>query len=127
MYLINNLILEDLTNNKNYNKIITINYKINKTIKIINNNIDNYNNINNNITYNIMNKLISFEDIIIKSFNNKEPKLLLNYSLELINLLNIIIESNSFDNSNIIKIFNSSKIIISIVLKLTGLIPEDEI
>ncbi len=125
MYLMNNYNFEELA--KNYYKVITISSKLEKIIKKINNKLDQYNNINNNITYNILYKLIDFEDLIITTCQYKEPILLMNYASELINLLNIIIESNSFNNKNIINLLNASKIIINNILRLTGLIPEDEI
>ena len=118
----NNQIIE-----KNLYKITTFNNKLDITIKKITNNIDQYNNINDNITYNIMNKLIEFEDIVIKAVKEKNPNIIITYSLELISLINIIIDSKSFNNPNIINLFEATKIVNNKILKIIGLIPQDEI
>ena len=109
----------------NIDKITQVISKINKTIKKINN-IEKYNNINDNITYNIINKLVEFKDIILLSCKYKEPILLINYLEELINLTYFIIDEEIYtDNtSNILK---SSKIIINNIFKLLGLIPTEEL
>ena len=112
---------------KNLIKITTYINKINKCMKSIENNKEVYNNANNNIIYNIINKLTDFEDIIIKSYQKEDLKIIIDYLLELISLINIIIERKSFNNINILNMFNASKIVINNSLNIIGLIPIDEI
>ena len=118
----NNQIIE-----KNLYKITSFNNKLDLIIKKITNNIDKYNNKNDNISYNIMNKLIEFEDIVIKAVKEKNSNIIIIYSLELIGLVNIIIDSKSFNNPNIINLFEATKIVNNNILKIIGLIPQDEI
>lgn len=112
---------------KNLIKITTYINKINKCMKSIENNKEVYNNANNNIIYNIINKLTDFEDIIIESYQKEDLKIIIDYLLELISLINIIIERKSFNNINILNMFNASKIVINNSLNIIGLIPIDEI
>ena len=109
--------------------ITTINSKIDHYIRTNKKSITNFNKnniLNNNITYNILNKAIEFEKIIVLSCKEKNPTIILEYIIELTklakNLINEIIISNE-----IIDLLNSVQIIINNSLKLIGIIPRDEI
>ena len=107
--------------------LIIINTMNNKINSIINNNkkIDNYNIIKSEITYNIINKLIIFKEVIIKTCEFLNPIILLEYIIELNKITNNYINQVENIDKNVINLLKAIKIVNNNALKLIGVIPKD--
>ena len=106
--------------------ITTINNKIENYIKKNTHNLDESNTLSDNITYNILNKLIEFENNIIQACNEKNPTIVLNYLIELTNLASNLIKEE-IKNDTTINLLKMVQIVNNNGLKLIGIIPRDEI
>lgn len=111
--------------NARISKILN-NYKLNIETK------DNYNTINEDIAYTIMNKLIRFEDTVISASNKKQPHIICNYVYELTTLFHsyygatkFITEDKEYTEERLL-LLKAIKIVINNSLNLLGIIPREE-
>lgn len=124
--------------NSNENPVYYIEYANARISKILNNyqhNIDikdSYNTITEDIAYNIINKLIRFEDTVISASNKKQPHIICNYAYELASLFHsyygeykFITEDKEYTEERIL-LLKAIKIVINNSLNLIGIIPREE-
>lgn len=103
---------------KNYNK------KIEKQ--------DKYITLNDEMTYTIINKLISFEDVVVSASLRKEPHLIANYVYDLASLFHSyyasckMITDDELATSERMNLLVAIQIIINNALDLLGIIPREE-
>ena len=103
---------------KNYNK------KVDK--------IDEYTHINSEETYNILNKLIEFPDVVISASKKQEPHQIANYVYDLATLFHSfyakekIITDNELETKEKINLLLAIQIVIQNALNLLGIIPREE-
>lgn len=129
-------LMQNLTNDnpisyieKNYNRLLSIIKKNKKNLKAV----DKYTTINNDLTYNILEKINIFEDIIIEACSKKRPNLITNYIYELTSLTNQYFENELFDTADDIhknerlNLLLAVKIVLNNSLNLIGIIPREEI
>lgn len=94
--------------------------------------ITNYVTLNNEITYNILNKLYEFEDIVISAGEKKLPHLVANYVYELATLFHSYYANEKIITDDIksteekIMFIEAIKIVINNALNLIGIIPREE-
>ena len=123
--------------NSNENPVYYIEYANARISSIINNykeeipNITKFNTINNKLAYDIMNKLLSFEDIVLSACEKKEPHLICNYVYELSSLFHsyysqekIITEDIEYTKERV-ALLMAIKIVINNSLNLLGIIPRE--
>lgn len=126
------------TKNSNENPVYYIEYANARISKILNNYKqeiaikDEYNTINNPIAYNIMNKLLSFTDIVISAANKKQPHIICNYVYELATLFHsyyakekFVTDDYEYTNERM-AFLKAIKIVINNSLNLIGIIPREE-
>ncbi len=108
-------------------RICSILKKYNKEI-----NIKEYNTFKSKEEYNIMNKLMNFENVIISATEKKQPHLICNYVYELSALFHsyygsnkIITEDKEYTEERI-ALLKAIKIVINNSLNLLGIIPREE-
>lgn len=94
--------------------------------------IDKYTTLESDITYNIINKLYEFEDIVISASKKQEPHLICNYVYDLATLFHsfyaseaIITDDKTYTEERI-NLLLAIKIVINNALKLIGIIPREE-
>jgi len=123
--------------NSNENPVYYIEYANARICSILNNyhkeikEITNFHTINDPLAYTIMNKLMSFTDIVISASNKKEPHIICNYVYELATLFHsyygkekIITDDIAYTNERI-ALLNAIKIVINNALDLIGIIPRE--
>lgn len=94
--------------------------------------VDKYINLDSNLTYNILNKLYEFEDVVIASSETKEPNLISDYIYNLIILFNSFLEKKPIIDNNKecinekLNLLLAIKIVINNALNLIGIIPKEE-
>ena len=126
------------TKESNENPVYYIEYANARISKILNsykkeiNLKNNYNTINDPLAYNIMNKLLSFTDIVISAANKKQPHIICNYVYELATLFHsyyakekFITEDEEYTNERM-ALLKAIKIVINNSLNLIGIIPREE-
>lgn len=124
--------------NSSDNPVYYIEYANARIAKILNNYgypiepIQNYHTIEEDIAYNIMNKLIRFEDTVIAACLKKEPHLICNYVYELATLFHsyygshkFITEDKEYTQERLL-LLKAIKIVINNSLNLIGIIPREE-
>ena len=124
--------------NSNENPVYYIEYanaRISKILKSYKEKIiikDDYNTIKNPLAYNIMNKLMKFEDTVISASTKKQPHIICNYVYELATLFHsyyanekIITDDKEYTNDRI-ALLKATKIVINNSLNLIGIIPREE-
>jgi len=91
-----------------------------------------YNTFNDKLAYNIMNKLIKFEDTIIASSEKKQPHIICNYIYELATLFHsyyaackFITDDEEYTSERMV-LLKAIKIVINNSLNLIGIIPREE-
>ena len=124
--------------NSNDNPVYYIEYANARISSILNNYqgklepVENYNTIEEDIAYNIMNKLIRFEDTVISASIKKQPHIICNYVYELASLFHSYYGAYKFitDDENYTKermlLLKAIKIVINNSLNLIGVIPREE-
>ena len=124
--------------NSNDNPVYYIEYanaRIAKVLKSFNETIlpkEKYNNLDEELTYNILNKLIRFEDTIISAATKKQPHIICNYVYELATLFHSYYGAYKFitDNKEYTEekmlLLKAIKIVINNSLNLIGVIPREE-
>ena len=124
--------------NSNDNPVYYIEYANARISKVLNNfegNIipkEKYNTIEESIAYNIMNKLIRFEDTVISAATKKSPHIICNYIYELATLFHSYYGSHKFITEDIeyteerMLLLKAIKIVINNSLNLIGVIPREE-
>ena len=91
-----------------------------------------YNTITSEESYNILNKLIEFPDIVASSCNKKEPHLIANYVYDLATLFHSfyskekIITDNELETKEKINLLLAIQIVMQNALNLLGIIPREE-
>lgn len=126
------------TKDSNENPVYYIEYANARISKILNSykkeiNLKNkYNTIDDPLAYNIMNKLLSFTDIVISSANKKQPHIICNYVYELATLFHsyyakekFITDDDEYTNERM-ALLKAIKIVINNSLNLIGIIPREE-
>lgn len=126
------------TKESNENPVYYIEYANARISKILNsykkeiNLKNNYNTINDPLAYNIMNKLLSFTDIVISAANKKQPHIICNYVYELATLFHsyyakekFITDDEEYTNERM-ALLKAIKIVINNSLNLIGIIPREE-
>ncbi len=124
--------------NSNDNPVYYIEYanaRIASILKNYNNEslaCDNYHTITEDIAYNIMNKLMSFEDTVISAAEKRQPHIICNYVYELATLFHsyygahkFITEDETYTKERI-ALLKAIKIVINNSLNLVGIIPREE-
>ena len=124
--------------NSNDNPVYYIEYANARISSILNNcqqditPKEKYNTIDEDIAYNIMNKLIRFEDTIISSSVKRQPHIICNYVYDLASLFHSYYGSHKFitDDQEYTKermlLLKAIKIVINNSLNLIGVIPREE-
>jgi len=124
--------------NSNENPVYYIEYANARISSILKNyhqeisTIEKYHTINEDIAYNIMNKLMSFEDVVISSSEKKQPHIICNYVYELATLFHSYYGSHKFITEDEeytkerIALLKAIKIVINNSLNLIGIIPREE-
>ena len=124
--------------NSNDNPVYYIEYANARISSILNNYQqditpkENYNTIDEDIAYNIMNKLIRFEDTIISSSVKRQPHIICNYVYDLASLFHSYYGSHKFitDDQEYTEermlLLKAIKIVINNSLNLIGVIPREE-
>ena len=123
--------------NSNDNPVYYIEYANARISSILNNyqsnieTIENYNTIDEEIAYNIMNKLIRFEDTIISASNKKQPHIICNYVYDLASLFHsyygaykFITDDKQYTQERML-LLKAIKIVINNSLNLIGVIPRE--
>jgi arginyl-tRNA synthetase len=123
--------------NSNDNPVYYIEYANARISSILNNyqsnieTIENYNTIDEEIAYNIMNKLIRFEDTIISASNKKQPHIICNYVYDLASLFHsyygahkFITDDKEYTEERML-LLKAIKIVINNSLNLIGVIPRE--
>ena len=93
---------------------------------------ENYNTLNNDNAYTILNKLIEYEDIVITACKKEQPHLIANYTYELASLFHsfytkeTIITDDNEATSERINLLIAIKIVINNALDLIGIIPREQ-
>ncbi len=131
--------LDIATKENNDNPIYYIEYanarisKVLKSIKEYNiNNIDDYTYLNNENTYNILNKLYEFKNVVKSSGEKRLPHIISNYCYELATLFHTYYTKEKLLTDNIeetkqkIALITSIKIVLNNALNLIGIIPREE-
>ena len=126
------------TKESNENPVYYIEYANARISKILNsykkeiNLKNNYNTINDPLAYNIMNKLLSFTDIVISAANKEQPHIICNYVYELATLFHsyyakekFITDDEEYTNERM-ALLKAIKIVINNSLNLIGIIPREE-
>lgn len=124
--------------NSNDNPVYYIEYANARISSILNNYQktilpkDKYNTLEEDIAYNIMNKLIRFEDTVISAATKKQPHIICNYVYELATLFHsyygaykFITDDQEYTEERIL-LLNAIKIVINNSLNLIGVIPREE-
>ena len=123
--------------NSNENPVYYIEYANARICSILNKyhesfNIEEYHTFNEEIEYNIMNKLMKFEDVVITAADKKEPHLICNYVYDLAATFHsyygnhkIINEDKTYTEERI-ALLKAIKIVINNSLNLIGVIPREE-
>ena len=94
--------------------------------------VEKYNTLNSEQIYNIINKLMEFEDIVISASNRKEPHQITNYIYDLATLFHSfyakekIITDNELETNEKLNLLLAIKIVIENALELLGIIPREE-
>ena len=124
--------------NSNENPVYYIEYanaRIASILKNYQHNIDKiekYSTITEDIAYNIMNKLMSFEDTVISASEKRQPHIICNYIYELATLFHSYYGSHKFITEDEqytkerIALLKAIKIVINNSLNLIGIIPREE-
>jgi len=124
--------------NSNENPVYYIEYANARISKILNNYQgtispkEKYNTIEEDIAYNIMNKLIRFEDTVISAATKKQPHIICNYVYELATLFHSYYGAYKFIKDDKIYteermiLLKAIKIVINNSLNLIGVIPREE-
>ena len=123
--------------NSNDNPVYYIEYANARISSILNNYqsdiepIENYTTIDEDIAYNIMNKLIRFEDTIISASNKKQPHIICNYVYDLASLFHsyygaykFITDDKKYTQERML-LLKAIKIVINNSLNLIGVIPRE--
>ena len=126
------------TKNSNENPVYYIEYANARISKILNSYKkeihikNNFNTIKDPLAYNIMNKLLSFTDIVISAANKKQPHIICNYVYELATLFHsyyakekFITDDEEYTNDRM-AFLKAIKIVINNSLNLIGIIPREE-
>ena len=126
------------TKDSNENPVYYIEYANARISKILNSskkeiNIKNkYNTIDDPVAYNIMNKLLSFTDVVISAASKKEPHIICNYVYELATMFHsyyakekFITDDEIYTNERM-ALLKAIKIVINNSLNLIGIIPREE-
>ncbi|MBQ2873385.1 MAG: arginine--tRNA ligase [Bacilli bacterium] len=124
--------------NSNENPVYYIEYANARISKVLNNyqgNLqtkDKFNTIDEDIAYNIMNKLIRFEDTVISASVKRAPHIICNYVYELASLFHsyygaykFITEDSEYTEERML-LLKAIKIVINNSLNLIGVIPREE-
>jgi len=124
--------------NSNENPVYYIEYANARISSILNNyhheviQKDKYETFTEDIAYNIMNKLISFEDVVVSASAKRQPHVICNYVYELATLLHsyygaykFITEDEEYTKERI-ALLKAIKIVINNSLNLIGIIPREE-
>lgn len=124
--------------NSNENPVYYIEYANARISKILNSYKeeiklkDKYNTITDPLAYNIMNKLMKFEDTIISASQKQQPHIICNYVYELATLFHSYYAKEKFITDDIeyttdrIALLKAIKIVINNSLNLIGIIPREE-
>jgi len=124
--------------NSNDNPVYYIEYANARISKVLNNYEENitpkekYNTLEEDIAYNIMNKLIRFEDTVISAAIKKQPHIICNYVYELATLFHSYYGAYKFITDDIeyteerMILLKAIKIVINNSLNLIGVIPREE-
>lgn len=124
--------------NSNDNPVYYIEYANARISKVLNNyegNLDikdEYNTLEEDIAYNIMNKLIRFEDTVISSAIKRQPHIICNYVYDLASLFHSYYGAHKFITDDIeytkerMLLLKAIKIVINNSLNLIGVIPREE-
>jgi arginyl-tRNA synthetase len=95
-------------------------------------NIDNFITLDSETTYNILNKLYEFPDIVISAGEKKHPHIIANYAYDLASLFHSyyqqekIITENDIYTKERIALLMAIKIVLNNALDLLGIIPREE-
>lgn len=124
--------------NSNDNPVYYIEYANARISKVLNNYKstinpkEKYNTIEEDIAYNIMNKLIRFEDTVISASLKQQPHIICNYAYELASLFHsyygaykFITEDKEYTEERLL-LLKAIKIVINNSLNLIGIIPREE-
>ena len=124
--------------NSNENPVYYIEYANARIAKVLNNFQENiepkekYTTLEEDIAYNIMNKLIRFEDTVISAATKKQPHIICNYVYELASLFHsyygaykFITEDKIYTEERML-LLKAIKIVINNSLNLIGVIPREE-
>ena len=124
--------------NSNDNPVYYIEYanaRISKVLKTYNEEIINqetYNNLDEELTYNILNKLIRFEDTVISASVKQQPHIICNYVYDLASLFHsyygaykFITDDKEYTEERML-LLKAIKIVINNSLNLIGVIPREE-
>ena len=124
--------------NRNENPVYYIEYANARIAKVLNNFQENiepkekYTTLEEDIAYNIMNKLIRFEDTVISAATKKQPHIICNYVYELASLFHsyygaykFITEDKIYTEERML-LLKAIKIVINNSLNLIGVIPREE-
>ena len=124
--------------NSNENPVYYIEYANARISKILNNYEENitpkekYTTIEEEIAYNIMNKLIRFEDTVISAAEKKQPHIICNYVYDLASLFHsyygaykFITDDKTYTEERML-LLKAIKIVINNSLNLIGVIPREE-
>lgn len=124
--------------NSNENPVYYIEYANARISKILNSYKeeiklkDKYNTITDPLAYNIMNKLMKFEDTVISASQKQQPHIICNYVYELATLFHSYYAKEKFITDDIeyttdrIALLKAIKIVINNSLNLIGIIPREE-
>jgi len=124
--------------NSNDNPVYYIEYanaRISKVLKSYNEELqlkEKYTNLDEELTYNILNKLIRFEDTVISAANKKQPHIICNYVYELATLFHsyygaykFITDDKEYTEEKML-LLEAIKTVINNSLNLIGVIPREE-
>ena len=124
--------------NSNDNPVYYIEYanaRISKVLKSYNEDLqlkEKYNNLDEELTYTILNKLIRFEDTVISAANKKQPHIVCNYVYELATLFHsyygaykFITDDKEYTEEKML-LLQAIKTVINNSLNLIGIIPREE-
>ena len=124
--------------NSNENPVYYIEYANARISKILNSYKkeivlkDKYNTITDSLAYNIMNKLMKFEDTVISAAQKQQPHIICNYVYELATMFHsyyakekFITDDEEYTNERM-ALLKAIKIVINNSLELIGIIPREE-